>query len=179
MAAGSLGRCVAEGRFDIQHDDIDMEDQDEVRDVDRDEVWAALAVARAALVDHRDEVEHFSWSLRGGCWTKEHTGMDYDSFRANAASSEGRQFLLAYHLPQSATFALSRYGEHACAVFCRFWVSRMSFLMYCAGSKAAAEAFSEASLSEFKEPADFVELVGASAGHIITRANALRSIRPK
>lgn len=151
-------------------------------DLDRDEVLASLAAAREAIADAPmvAEIEHFSWTLRGGCWTREHTGMDYDSFRAMAVTKPGKEFLAQSGMPASATFAMQRYGEHACAVFCRYWVARMSFLKGLSDSAqgGGAEVFCDAALGAFQEPADFVELASSARGHVLSRIRALRALRP-
>ena len=149
-------------------------------DFERDDVWAVLADARAALVDTEDVVEHFAWNLRGGAWTRDHVGLDYDSFRSFATTGEGKAFLGDHGFAQSATFSVRRYGEHACAVFCRYWVARMSGFMALSLERAAGrgDAFSEATFARLVEPADFVALAETAHGHVLARVRALRALRP-
>ena len=161
------------------HDGSEESEGDE--GFDRDEALAALATARAVLCDvHDDDFEHFSWTLRGGAWTKMHMGRDYDSFRASFSTSIGKAFLEKHGLPLSATFAVSRYGEHCCRIFCQYWVSRMRFFRGLALMKKAgqANAFCEEVIGTFVEPPEFVELVSDAPKVVLDRAEQLRSLRP-
>jgi hypothetical protein len=160
---------------------LDDGDEHRERDFEDQDVWAALAEARARLIVDEVAPEHFAWNLRGGAWTREHVGEDFDSFRSYASSAEGRAFLSRHGLPQSATFSIRRYGEHACAVFCRQWVARMGFLMQLeAGAvKGQGDVFSDDAMSAFAEPADFSELAATAGGHVLQRILALRAVRPR
>ena len=77
----------------------------------------------------------------------------------------------------SATFAVARYGEHASAIFCRYWTAKMSFLKRLSDSKAGEGGiFTDEALAGFEEPADFRELAETAEGHVLARI--LRALRP-
>ena len=107
--------------------------------------------------------------------------MDYDSYRAAACSDAGKDFLRQAGLPQSATLAVLKYGDHACSVLRRYWVSRMSFLHGLAAQRQAgqADAFNQASLATFMEPAEFLELLADSPPHVVAHAKQLRALCPQ
>lgn len=160
--------------------DGDAEESSE-GEIDPGQVFASLADARVDIVDaSASATEHFSWTFRGGMWTRQNRGVDWDSFRSFAATREAKAFLRRCGLPLSATFAVSRYGEHACGAFCRYWVARMSFFMQLEGSQpeGGGDIFGEAALSAFEEPADFRELAAGATGHASARAEGLRAMRP-
>lgn len=163
-------------------DDEDLEGQEE-QDFDPAEVLAMLADARASFAERagdNDDTEHFAWTLRGGCWTQQNRGMCYDSFRSYAATPAAKAFMNNFHMALIATFSLSRYGEHACAVFCRYWVARMTFFKRLADSsdEDGEVIFSDGRVSAFEEPADFVELCSTAGGHVLARAQGLRALVP-
>ena len=56
------------------------------------------------------------WSVRGGLWTASHAGVPFDSYRAAAVGQGANDFCLAFSLPRTATFALSKFGARAAAI---------------------------------------------------------------
>ena len=130
------------------------------------------------LADMPEEpAQHFKTPLRGGAWTAMHIGTVADSARAFAATAEAKQFCQEHGLPQSATFALSRFGSRACALLSQYWVSKMNWLM--AGGLSSAGASSAAAPpaagTSFAEPAFVSELANGPA-HTSARLAQLRSL---
>lgn len=154
----------------------DSDDQFEQQDV-----WGALAEARAAVLHGVEDETHFTYTIRGGAWTREHEGVDYDSYRAYAATTAGVQFLVGVGLGTTATFSIDMYTEHGCGVLCRYWVAQMNFFKALADqSEAGAAPFNAVALGRFVEPPEFVELasaVGASR-RVQQRIARLRLLRP-
>jgi hypothetical protein len=151
---------------------------EEEEEIDVDAVFSALASARAEALEEEVLVEHFGWTLRGGLWTRLNRGTDIDSFRACSTDRTGADWLRRWHLPLSSTFAISRYGEHACAVLSRYWVARMTFLFLQDESGAFDEGVSDAVLARFVEPSDFRDIAGDATGHLARRISELRELRP-
>ena len=159
-------------------------DNDAVAEVDdefeSEDVWAALAEARAAFLDPETIVAHFGFDLRGGEWTKAHTGACVDSFRATFRTKQGKEFLQEHGFNQSITFSINRYGEDACLVFCSYWVAKMDllFALSCEDRGEGEDPFSALALSRFVEFAAFAELAETADGHVFGRIRALRDLKP-
>lgn len=159
-----------------------VEKDNEPSDIDPDEVFDNLAAARAALVDNGEAIDivHFSWNLRGGCWAPQNKGLDYDSCRASATSSIGKRFLRDHGLQQSTTFSIARFGEHACAVFCRYWCAKMKFLLQASTESRSSSdsAWGDKALSAFVEPREFSELADSAqlGSQVQARIKGLRAL---
>ena len=124
-----------------------------------------------------EPVQHFKTTLRGGAWIAMHVGAVADSARGFAATTEAKQFCLDHGLPQSATFALNRFGSRACALLSQYWVSKMSWLM-ASGSSSADVASGSAvpgGQINFTEPAFASELENGPA-HTAARLRQLRAL---
>ena len=144
------------------------------RDLDEGDVWASLAVAREEYPVPEATGEHFTHDVRGGLWTRAHTGANADYFRASACSRVGRDFLSGHGMKQSGTFCITRYGDHACAVFCRYSVAKMAWLH----SLSVDAVLGGTSVFADVEPLEFVELAESASGHVAERVRALKEIRP-
>ena len=161
--------------------DVEGEAWVEEEDVDPEAVIEALAMARALWEDKQDatDVVHFAWSIRGGAWTAAHRGAAYDSFRSQAVTDRGKDFLRRHGLHQSATFSLASYGEGASSVMARYWVARMAFLFSLEEASVPGKlVFTDAAVGLFHEPVEFVELATEATGPLLARVGQLRTIRP-
>ena len=144
------------------------------RDLDEGDVWASLAVAREQYLVPEAIGEHVTHDVRGGPWTRAHTGANADYCRASARSLMARDFLSGHGMKQSGTFLITRYGDHARAVFCRYWVAKMAWLH----SLSVDAVLGGTSVFADVEPLEFVELAESASGHVAERVRALKEIRP-
>ena len=148
-------------------------------DVDPEAVIAALAEAREQWeVEQPKGLEHFTWTIRGGLWTAAHTGLPYDSFRSQASTATGKDFLRKKGLHQSATFSLSLYGEPAAATLAKYWVARMAFLLSLDQASDGCCVYNAIDLAGFQEPDDLVQLASDAQGSVLARITQLRGLKP-
>ena len=176
------GSWSAKGVASPTHQETGHREARPEEDVDPEEVIEALAAARLEWADSlpAKEEAHFNWIIRGGSWTARHVGVAFDSFRAQACTAVGREFLARRKLQQSATFSLASYGEAACGILARFWVSRMKFFFEQEreGTLGAGSS-DEGGVARFEEPPEFEELASGARGALLTRIAQLRGLRPK
>ena len=153
-------------KTDITADDMPMEDVVSELQRQRDLFMADLPDRPA---------QHFKTTLRGGAWTARHVGAVADSARAYASSPEAKQFCVDHGLPQSATFALNRFGSRACGLLALYWVSRMSWLMEGGAASSGTASSSAQPSNHFIEP-DFAAELDNGPAHTAARMRQLRAL---
>jgi hypothetical protein len=89
----------------------------------------ALYERRAELDREADGREDaFTWCIRGGRWTKLHTSMACDSYRAQARGKSARAFCLLFKMRKSSSYHINKYTEEQCMDLCKAWCARMNWL---------------------------------------------------
>jgi hypothetical protein len=168
-----------------RHEEDQGSDQDEAPNLTLDEEIAALVELwdRRAELDREEGIHDgsFSYTLRGGSWTKAHLGVAFDSFRGFTAAGRPRVFCAKFGLGQTSTFSISKYGEDLCISLCKAWVHRMFFLyrLWLDDGASSEYRFREEDLARFA-PVPEVQVLALDASVAFReRLNGVNSMRPR
>jgi hypothetical protein len=77
----------------------------------------------------------------GGAWASANLGKDYDAFRGIAKKGDPSEWCRRFRFPQSAHFALGKYGEAGASRLANAWCDRLNYFY--------------AIMQESDKPADF------------------------
>jgi hypothetical protein len=157
----------------------DSEDDLDIEPMDIFEVWGALDSKRKELDAAAHKEDDFIWKVRGGAWTKEHKGCEYDAFMAVASTPLGEEFCKLFQLRLSASFSLALYGEALAMTLCSYWCSKhQHWLDIWVDKGEPEEPFIADELRTFMEPIGFTEMANAAVGQIRDRTESLRALAP-
>ena len=127
---GSSSSAKVSGKDGVSEGDT--ADSGFVPDIEDDQVEAVFQVLdkkRSELLVEDTVGEPFRCSIRGGAWAQRHLGVAYDAYQGRSATSEAREWCVAYSLPQAQRFNVGFYGEEAASVLSKAWCHHMSWLM--------------------------------------------------
>lgn len=129
-----------------------------IEDEVMESVWATLEAKRREVEEvDPDTGDHFYVTVRGGCWTKAHTGKAYDSFSGQARGGTPREFCALYGMRTMASFATSKYGEVASSTMAHEWCRKMEhFFAVWMGQDSWEYAFSSDDAKAYHSPDQFV-----------------------
>jgi hypothetical protein len=118
-----------------------------------EEAMRDLEQARATAADEASaRPAHFGWHLRGGRWTKEHTGKSFDSWRGTALGSRAASWCKENGLQTTATFSTGKFGMQGSMRLATCWAYHMQAL-YNAGGAQVLEASGDVSSGAAPPPA--------------------------
>lgn len=147
-----------------------------------DSVFARLQQARAEWLDSDWELAAtgFRVVIRGGRWTRQETGKDFDSFRGQASTPDAEAWCRRYQLPLSATFSDAKFGSGTAATLAEGWCHRMEFYYVIFQQSGDSQLdFGTIALPPYEEPTKLRELADGAARPVAERIAQIRGILPK
>ena len=167
-----------------RHEEENSADEDEAPNLSLDEEIGALELwDRRAELDREEGIHDgsFSYTLRGGGWTKAHLGVAFDSLPAFTAAGRPRLFCAKFSLGQTSIFSISKYGEDLCISLCKAWVHRMCFLyrLWVDDGASSEYRFREEDLVRFAPVPEVQVLAHGASAAFRERLNVVNTIRPR
>jgi hypothetical protein len=146
--------------------------------VDAEAVMEALLLKRAELDEAAPHGEvDFHVVLRGGKWTFENTGKEYDSLRAEASNKDAEQWCVRVGLNKSFTASLAGHGEATASLLCRAWASKMQFLYdSCGGDGGHLGEVAGGDSAVFVEDASVADCYSTEVLAVRTRILQIRAL---
>jgi len=121
--------------------------------------------------------------LMGGAWASANLGKDYDAFRGIAKKGEPSEWCRRFRFPQSAHFALGKYGEAGASILANAWCDRLSYFyaIMQESDKPADFKYTQELADQYKEPVYISQwadtlFLGSPA---FQRLAAMRRLQPK
>ena len=133
---------------------------------------------REEIASGDDGVRHFATTVRGRVWTAATKGVAFDSYRAEARTHEAKAWSAFWGLAASATFALGRYGPEDAFLVCKYWVEKMSYLVFFSQDEGMDFTFTDDILASIPETLAFQALRTGAVGHAARRLLELLALRP-
>ena len=124
--------------------------------------------------------DKFTWTVRGGKWTKLHKGLAFDCYLGYGRAGVPSAFCKAFGLRRSFSLSIRAYGEAPCISMVKAWCHRMAFLFdrWVHGGGTDQFVFTHEDYAAYREPGEFYALAG-TANRIEVKAFAkIRTIRP-
>jgi hypothetical protein len=149
--------------------------------VDEEVILDLLAAKRKELraMGAEDSID-FTYTVLGGKWTKEHAGVAYDAYRAEAKSKKAKAFMHRYYFVPTASFHISLYSEPVAIIMVSNWIARMQyFLDVWSRTEDDVHVFSLAEVGAFRESEDFQDVANTASGRVHARVVALRALVPR
>ena len=122
----------------------------------------------------------FTYTVLGGKWAKEHAGVPYDAYRAEAKSKKAKAFMHRYGFVATASFHNSLYSEPVAIIMVSYCIARMQyFLDVWSRTEDDVHVFSLAEVGAFRESEDFQDVANTASGRVHARVVALRALVPR
>ena len=123
----------------------------------------------------------FSCYVHGGKWTRETSGIAFDSYQGLANHGNPEIVCYDFVLQTSIRFGINPCGDaHACAL-AKGWVHKMQFLFDCYTEAADRKAFrfTELVLARYEEPAGLREIDVTGSAQAQARLRQLCVLKPR
>ena len=157
---------------------------DDIHGDDDDGVWDRLAARRVDWLgdDENDAGEDFGVVIRGGKWTKRHSGRDYGFFTALAGGGLPREWCEFFGFQISYSFSVMLYDElNASRLAVEVCKRLQHFYDIYIGQESLVYVYTPEDLSSYKMGAEYVDFllsVIEAQPHVYERGTAVNSLLP-
>jgi hypothetical protein len=146
-----------------------------------DELWARRRELAAIAPD---DMEHFSWTLRGGLWTMHHssTGEAYDSFMGFAKSALAKRWCDNYGINKTSSWSIAAYSYADAMTFAKAWVRKLDYIFSWWHDEGAdlSMVIPDAVQLAWRRPGEFEEvLLAGGVAAKISRAQQIVALGPQ